>query len=166
MPRGVYKHKPNQVFQKGHKMAEETKKKISETHKRNNYSPPVQNWLKKGNKYRFLGGKNHYNWKGGLTPLKIQIRKCFKYRQWRSDVFTRDDFTCQKCGLKGVYLEADHYPKSFLEIFQEYKIKTLEEALNCEEFWNINNGRTLCLRCHRPLVLKSNLLKGRNKQKD
>ena len=39
-------------------------------------------------------------------------------------------------------------------IFEEYKIKSLEEALNCEEFWNINNGRTLCRKCH-------NLTKGK-----
>lgn len=28
------------------------------------------------------------------------------------------------------------------------KRKTLEDAENCEELWNINNGRTLCKSCH------------------
>jgi len=27
-------------------------------------------------------------------------------------------------------------------------INSLEEALNCEELWNVNNGRTLCRKCH------------------
>lgn len=92
--------------------------------------------------------EKHWNWKGGITPLVSQIRRCFKYYQWRRDVFTRDDFTCQRCGTKGGWIEADHYPKKFSDIFHENKIKTLGEALNCKELWNINNGRTLCKKCH------------------
>jgi len=81
-----------------------------------------------------------------------RIRKSFKYRQWRSDIFTRDSFTCQDCGLhsglgKTVYLEA-HHIKQFSKIIEENNIKILEQALNCEELWNINNGRTLCKKCH------------------
>jgi len=95
-------------------------------------------------------GKDHPCYKENKKhPLYKAIRETFKYRQWRSDVFTRDDFTCVLCGVSKVYLEADHYPKRFIDIIREYRIKTLEEALNCEELWNINNGRTLCLLCHR-----------------
>jgi len=105
-------------------------------------------------------GNKHPNWKGGITSLTMRIRSSFKNRQWRSDVFTRDDYTCQMCGArngcgKAVYLEADHYPKMFSEIFQEYKIKTIEQAFACEEFWNINNGRTLCRDCHDKTKSKS-----------
>lgn len=32
---------------------------------------------------------------------------------------------------------------------KEYNIKNYNEALLCEELWNINNGRTLCLPCHK-----------------
>lgn len=137
---------------KGKKHTEDAKKKLSEAHK--GMKKPWAGKYKRTKKYRenmskkVAKGKEHWNWKGGITSLKNQIRNHYKYRQWRSDVFTRDDFTCQKCGDRGCYLEADHYPKGFAEIFDEYKIKTLEGALNCEEFWNINNGRTLCKRCH------------------
>lgn len=96
-----------------------------------------------------FSGANQWNWKGGITPLVMKIRNCFKYRQWRSDVFTRDNFICILCGKRGGELNADHYPKSFSGIMKEYNIKTFEEALNCEELWNINNGRTLCIFCHR-----------------
>ena len=92
-------------------------------------------------------GENHYNWKGGRTFLHKQIRDCYKYRQWRSDVFTRDNFVCQECGMKSSWIEV-HHKKGMVKIIEEYKIKTLEDALNCEELWNINNGRTLCSRCH------------------
>lgn len=92
-------------------------------------------------------GENHPNWKGGLTSLKTQIRNNFKYRQWRSDVFTRDNFTCQYCGKRGIYLEAHHLIE-FSNIILKNNITTLEQALNCEELWNINNGQTLCRKCH------------------
>jgi len=102
----------------------------------------------KGRKNKNCGEK-HPNWKGGITPLVKNIRKCFQYRQWRSDIFTRDNYICQICNQKGGELNADHFPKIFSEIIKENNIKTLEQALNCEEFWNINNGRTLCIGCHR-----------------
>jgi len=92
-------------------------------------------------------GDKHWNWKGGISFLVEKIRGCFEYRQWRSDVFTRDNFTCQDCGQIGGNLEA-HHKKSFSSILQYYEITTMEEALTCEELWNINNGVTLCEKCH------------------
>lgn len=84
-----------------------------------------------------------------VTPLHTAIRKSFKYRQWRSDVYQRDNYTCQFCGvIGGVVLNADHI-KPFYNILKENKIGSLDEADMCEELWNINNGRTLCLDCHK-----------------
>lgn len=96
----------------------------------------------------------------GKKELKERLRKTFRYRQWRSDIFTRDDYTCQDCGLKGCYLEA-HHLKPLQEILDGYNIKTLEVALNCEELWNINNGLTLCLKCHSKTKKHSNKTKKR-----
>lgn len=96
-------------------------------------------------------GEKNCSWKGGITSLYLRIRRCFEYRQWRSDVFTRDNFTCQDCGdNKGGNLKA-HHRKSFSSILQYYEITTIEEAINCEELWNINNGITLCEDCHKKL---------------
>lgn len=93
-------------------------------------------------------GERNPAWKGGISPLETRIRRSFKYRQWRSDVFTRDNFICQECGdSKGGNLEA-HHIESFAEIIHRNKIKTLEQALACEELWNINNGITFCKDCH------------------
>lgn len=122
----------NGSFRKGHltnvgrKKSEETKRKIGNAQ---------------------MGEKNH-GWKGGITSVRGQIRQCYEYRQWRSDVFTRDNYTCMSCGVRGGRLEADHYPKLFYQIISEYNIKSLNDALACEELWNINNGRTLCVNCH------------------
>jgi hypothetical protein len=94
-----------------------------------------------------IKGKNHPNWKGGITSLKKKIRSLFQYRQWRSDIFTRDNWTCQECGKRSCYLEA-HHLKPIAIIIQKYNINNLEDAILCEELWNINNGQTLCIDCH------------------
>ena len=93
-------------------------------------------------------GKKSSNWKGGISSLNKLIRACYKYRQWHYDVLTRDNYICQKCLRRGGKLHIDHYPKMFRSIIHEYNIKTLKQALDCEELWNINNGRTLCKECH------------------
>lgn len=93
-------------------------------------------------------GERSHLWKGGITPLAMSIRKCLEYAIWRFDVFTRDNFTCVFCRKKGVYLHADHYPRKFSIILRGYKIKTMEQALCCAKLWDINNGRTLCKKCH------------------
>lgn len=94
-------------------------------------------------------GNQHWNWRNGITPIRESVRKIFEYRQWVSDVFTKDDYTCQKCFVRGGDLEADHHPKMFSQILDENKINTLKEARECLELWNINNGRTLCKSCHK-----------------
>ena len=95
-----------------------------------------------------MTGSDNPSWKGGVKPLMLQIRHSWKYKLWRSDIFERDKFTCQECDISGCELNADHI-KSFSQIIQENKIKTLEQALECEELWDIDNGRTLCVSCHR-----------------
>ena len=165
MPKGL------QGFQKGHKWGFkkayipwnkgkktpiEHRKKISEANKKVKHS---SEWNEKVRKSKLgkprldLRGQNNPNWGGGRTLLRKKIRECLEYRIWRSDVFTRDNFTCQICGLKSgngkaIWLEADHYPKAFVEILTKYKIESFEQAVACEELWNVGNGRTLCRVCH------------------
>ena len=86
--------------------------------------------------------------KNPVTPFTKQIRRCWKYIQWRKKIYLRDNFTCVKCGKRGCYLEADHYPKLFSEIVKENNLKTLNDALNCKKLWSLKNGRTLCKPCH------------------
>ena len=88
-----------------------------------------------------MKGKKNPAWKGGITPINIRIRKSFEYRLWRESVFKRDNYTCIFCGkkfIKGVtgrvILHADHI-KPF--------------ALFPELRFAIDNGRTLCVDCHR-----------------
>lgn len=109
----------------------------------------------KGKRHPGVTGSKNYNWKGGITKLNTKIRQSPEMGQWRMDVFKRDNYTCVLCGRKRVkgdrvILNADHYPKLFYVILQKNNITTFEQALACEELWDIKNGRTLCIECHLP----------------
>lgn len=109
------------------------KRKISETRKRESVAK----------------GKRNPNWKGGLTALNVKIRNSDEYKEWRKKVFERDNYACTICRVEGYgkNLEADHI-KPLSVILEENGIKTVEQALKCEELWDVSNGRTLCKRCH------------------
>ena len=94
-------------------------------------------------------GKNHHNWKGGITALHYQIRHCEQYKVWRDNIFKRDNYTCLLCGSMGKILNVDHYPLMFSEILNSSKVSSLQEALLVKDFWDTDNGRTLCVSCHR-----------------
>lgn len=81
------------------------------------------------------------NWKGGLTPANEAVRNSGEYKLWRKSIFERDNYTCQFCGIKTkkglgrtVVLHADHI-KPF-SLFPEFR-------------FDMNNGRTLCVDCHK-----------------
>lgn len=83
----------------------------------------------------------------GATPLNKHIRSLLQYKIWRGSIFKRDFFRCCICNKVGGNLHA-HHIKSFASIKARYNITTLEDAINCNELWDINNGVTLCARCH------------------
>ena len=93
-------------------------------------------------------GETSPNYRGGITPLRQAIMSIWQYKNWRTGVFLRDDYTCQHCGGYGGTLHADH-KKSFALIVRENKIDSIQSALNCKELWDIENGQTLCLECHK-----------------
>jgi hypothetical protein len=108
----------------------------------------------------FKDKTKHPNWQGGKTSLHNVIRHCDKSNEWRTEVFKRDNYTCQECGQKGCYLEA-HHLKPFSKIFKEFltlysnyspiedKEILINFALNYKDFWNLDNGKTLCKDCHK-----------------
>jgi hypothetical protein len=49
---------------------------------------------------------------------------------------------------KGLRLEV-HHAKTFDDICKENNVTTVEQALGCEELWNVNNGICICYRCHK-----------------
>jgi len=95
----------------------------------------------------FKSGKNHPNWKGGVTSINHKVRMSARFAEWRKKVFERDNWTCVSCHIRGGILHPDHITH-LADILKEGKISSLEEAYNCSEIWSIENGRTLCQNCH------------------
>lgn len=88
---------------------------------------------------KVLVGPLSSNWKGGKTHINKRARSTKAYAEWRKAVFERDNYTCQFCGDRtkighSVVLNADHI-KPFA-YFPQLRL-------------DINNGRTLCLPCHK-----------------
>lgn len=127
--------------------SDERKKKISEAKKK--YKFTEKHLL---NMSLCQRRDKHPNWKGGITELRQQIMDSSKYRKWKKEVLMRDKNRCVKCWSNDGQLDADHYPNSFSYLLNFYNIKSLEEALNCKELWEIDNGRTLCLSCHKETI--------------
>ena len=126
----------------GKECSEERKRKISDSNKgvgagKNN---PMYGRLR----------ENAPNWKGGSSSLYYIIRALYQYRKWRSVIFERDHWICQTCNKRENNIKLIvHHIKPFRKILKDNNIKTREEAVECNELWNIDNGVTLCEKCHR-----------------
>lgn len=135
----------------GHKMTDENKEKmrISKLGQNNpRFGKPSWN---KGSKLSIEGrkklsqahigkmtGAKNPSWKGGVCTVNKTERQIAmhtaEYKFWRLEVFERDDYTCQDCGIRGIELNADH-----IKPWSQYP----------ELRYTRSNGRTLCVDCHR-----------------
>ena len=99
-------------------------------------------------------GEKHWNWKGGISDIRVKIRKNWMYINWRNKIFKRDLYTCQICKDKtGGNLEA-HHIRPLSTMLKEVKMVLLDdddwytEAMSYEPMFNIDNGITYCKKCH------------------
>ncbi len=155
MPQGVYYRSPEYLKEMakrlphGHKHTEESRKKLSLAHKGKKLSLEHrkkislnQTGKKRGPRtleHRIkmslmMRGENGPNWQGGLTEKNKALRRSLEFRLWREAVFTRDNWTCQDCKLRGGELHP-HHIKPFA-LFEELRFA-------------IDNGITLCADCHK-----------------
>ena len=131
---------------KGKHHSEETKKKIGLAHLGVKEKPITQETRKKlseGQKKRPRKPDDQR-----ITPLYRGIRLLSQYKEWRLNVYHRDAFTCQHCFVIGGQLNADHIV-ALADLMRTNRITSITEAINCVSLWNISNGQTLCVECHR-----------------
>lgn len=118
----------------GHIHTEEFKKKLSDLMRGRKVSIETRRKMSIARK-----GENSSNWKGGVTPLNKRTRHSIELRLWREAVFARDNWTCQECGKRGGTLNAHH----LVEFSKNKELRT-----------SIENGKTLCVSCHRKIHFK------------
>ena len=155
--KGTYTGDKNHMWKK--QVSIETKRKISLAGKGRKFSKEHKIKIGKSNKGKRLGmfatietrrvlseqrkGEKSHLWKGGLTSINNIARNSLEYKLWREAVFERDNYTWIWCGdSKGGNLNADH-----IKPFAHYP----------ELRFAIDNGRTLCIPCHRTTDTYGNL---------
>lgn len=92
---------------------------------------------------KIFSGKNNHFWKGGISSINKRIRRSKKFRDWREDVFKRDNYTCQICGFssgQGKHIDLHLHHIKFFSEFPQFR-------------FDVNNGITLCKNCHQKLHL-------------
>jgi len=117
-------------YWKGKKFPEETIKKMSEAQK------GKVAWNK--GLIGFKSGNEHWNWRGGITPLNRELRASSMWKIWREAVFLRDNFICQNpncsyCNNKiGVMLHPHHIKP--IRLYPELAFKIENGITYCAEF--------------------------------
>lgn len=107
--------------------SEETCKKLS-----NNIRKAYQNKRWNSQVDNFINGDNITDWiKPATNNYDINYEE---YDIWRHKVYIRDNYTCQICGDKNCMIHAHHI---------------IPQRENQDLILDINNGITLCPRCHR-----------------
>lgn len=90
-------------------------------------------------------------WRGGTSTLNQLIRSMPENRQWIKQCMYRDNYTCKSCGVGAIIPNnfEVHHIKSFAQIIKDNNILSIEDARNCLELWDNDNGVTLCKPCHK-----------------
>jgi len=141
--------------------SEKTKKELMLKWENEEYAKKTKENMAKNYKYHTNSGcfiNGQLPWNKGNASLKDQIRHSLEYKQWRSDIFRRDNWTCVECEQVGGRLHAHHikpFSELYVEFLQEYNqfsqfedVDTLVRlAMNWKPFW-IAKGITLCKDCH------------------
>src|SRR3990167_10624054 len=116
---------PKTEFKKGHIMSQATKDKMRQARLGKKWSIAVRTKMSKSAQKEGSAERRSKRW---------TERKTLEYRLWREAIFLRDNHTCIWCGQRGGKLQADHI-KPF----------SLYPALR----FALDNGRTLCVSCHK-----------------
>ena len=124
----IHKNRIREAMKKVHiiPMSQKTKDKIRDSHLGKKHS--IERRIKSS-----IAHKNKIVLKSGVKAELHRIRESLEYKLWREAVFLRDKKTCIWCNYKGKKLHADHI-KPF-HLYPELR-------------FSIDNGRTLCAKCH------------------
>ena len=72
------------------------------------------------------------NWKPSSFLCRVRVTQA--YKNWREAVFKRDNYTCRICNAKND--------------IQAHHIIPVRDSKNTLSIFDVNNGITLCKKCH------------------
>lgn len=130
---------PATEFKKGEHRAPKTEFKVGSKPWHKGRTGVYKSEVRKAMGAKNFSGSQAKNWKGGITPLELQLRRSKDAKSWRDKVFLRDNYTCQMCFEYGIPLHADH-------------IKSWKDYPGLR--YDLDNGRTLCIPCHYYITFK------------
>ena len=124
--------KGKNTWSKGKLLSQEHKERLSKIIKGKKLPPFTKEHRRKLSETK--KGKKNHNWKGGISEINNRIRNSLEYKLWREAVFKRDNWICVWCRKIGGKLNADHIkPFALFPVLR----------------FAIDNGRTLCIDCHK-----------------
>ena len=141
----------------GRKVAEETKEKLRQINRKGTFKKCIvcskTFWASPGeikkNK-KFCSRKCYADSKEGETSLRVLIWRSKRYKNWRASVFERDNYVCQDPFCNHIEKTLNvHHIFTLKNIMKINNIKTKEDAEKCDKLYEINNGITLCKKCHK-----------------
>lgn len=113
-------------FKKGNKEGADTRfKKGQESYWKGKPNPHFQ-------------GENNPRWKGGITAEHLKIRWSVRMKNFRNEIFKRDNYTCKECGRKRIAGDRVILNIHHIQPFSVY------EKLRFDK----DNVVTLCKECH------------------
>ena len=76
---------------------------------------------------------------GFHKDINSRLRTSKKWISWRQQVYERDDYTCKICDKRCCELHPHHI----------ISVKECIKTGNLDKVYDVNNGVTLCVECHR-----------------
>lgn len=117
---------------------------ISRSDRLKEYKRTPEHNAKLGAANRKLVGALNPNWKGGVSSENLRGRSNFEFRAWKTAVFERADFKCEKCGIQQGHICECCGTRVLLHA---HHIKPFAD--HSELRYDVSNGIALCPKCHR-----------------
>lgn len=104
-------------------------------------------------------GSNNPRYIDGRTRFERSLRNLREYKAWKEEVLKRDEGICQKCGINE-FIEVHHrisfssICNEFIDAYNQLKLKEDKKGELVKWYyplWDVDNGITLCVNCHKKI---------------
>lgn len=105
-----------------------------------------------------LSGANSHLWRGGVSSESKLARTTPEYNEWRKEVYKKDNWSCQNCGIKCLGYKDGIRRKESKKIIAAHHFIDFVGDGNTPSDYDVDNGITVCKSCHRKIHNYLNML--------